>query len=344
MTRTPRTEPSLTEWAVLGLLCERPAHGWDVARAFASDGEIGQVWTVSRPLVYRAVNVLRDLGYVTERGTTPSATGPRRTLLAPTPRGRQALRRWLARPTEHMRDLRSELLVKLLLLGRAGKDATRLLQAQLDRLERGESALARHVSEAGGFDKTIIAWRLSTARAARAFVEALLDERIGDPINYEAIGHIQSAHDTLDGMPLQPAADASGPSRIMITEPHRGCLADLDGFSHIWVLAHLHESVGWAATVDPFLGDQPRGTFATRSPHRPNPVSLSLCGLIAVETDSILVEGVDLLDGTPILDLKPYVPLFDTPSGPTSDGWFHDRAELIFQRTSDGRFAQRSSR
>ena len=254
------------------------------------------------------------------------------------------MRRWLARPTEHMRDLRSELLVKLLLLGRAGKDATRLLQAQLDRLERGEQRTRPACFRSRRIRPDDHCWRLSTVRAARAFVEALLDERIGDPINYEAIGHIQSAHDTLDGMPLQPAADASGPARIMITEPHRGCLADLDGFSHIWVLAHLHESVGWAATVDPFLGDQPRGTFATRSPHRPNPVSLSLCGLIAVETDSILVEGVDLLDGTPILDLKPYVPLFDTPPGPTSDGWFHDRAELIFQRTSDGRFAQRSSR
>ena len=344
MTRTPRTEPSLTEWAVLGLLCERPAHGWDVARAFAADGEIGQVWTVSRPLVYRAVNVLRDLGYVTERGTTPSATGPRRTLLAPTPRGRQALRRWLARPTEHMRDLRSELLVKLLLLGRGrqGLDPTPSGPARSPRTRRERTRTACLRSRR--IRQDIIAWRLSTARAARAFVEALLDERIGDPINYEAIGHIQSAHDTLDGMPLQPAADASGPSRITITEPHRGCLADLDGFSHIWVLAHLHESVGWAATVDPFLGDQPRGTFATRSPHRPNPVSLSLCGLVAVETDSVLVEGVDLLDGTPILDLKPYVPLFDTPSGPTADGWFHDRAELIFQRTSDGRFAQRSSR
>ncbi len=145
MARPPRTEPSLTEWAVLGLLGEKPAHGWDIARAFAPDGDIGQVWTVSRPLVYRAITVLRELGYIVDRGSAPSATGPDRVLLAPTPRGRQALRRWLGRPTGHVRDLRSELMVKLLLLDRAGRDRAPLLQAQLAVLERGEHALVARV-------------------------------------------------------------------------------------------------------------------------------------------------------------------------------------------------------
>jgi tRNA (adenine37-N6)-methyltransferase len=343
MPRIARTEPTLTEWAVLGLLREKPAHGWDIARAFASGGEIGQIWTVSRPLVYRAITVLRELGYVAERGSTPSSTGPHRVLLTPTPRGRQALRRWLARPIHHVRDLRSELLVKLLLLSRAGSDQTALLHAQLAVLARGEHTLGARVAEARGFDRTVAVWRLSTARAARAFVEALLDRRGGGPVNYEAIGHVHSSHSSLEGMPLQPAADDSGPSRIILTEPHRGGLADLDGFSHVWVIAHLHESVGWADTVDPFLDDQPRGTFATRSPHRPNPISISLCMLAAVETDGVLVDGLDLLDGTPVLDIKPYVPLFDTPDGPVSAGWFNDRAQLIFQRTSDGRFRKRSA-
>ena len=70
MARVARTEPSLTEWAVLGLLRDGPAHGWDIARAFVPDGEIGRVWTVSRPLVYRAITVLRDLGYVVDRGSS----------------------------------------------------------------------------------------------------------------------------------------------------------------------------------------------------------------------------------------------------------------------------------
>jgi tRNA (adenine37-N6)-methyltransferase len=344
MARASRTEPSLTEWAVLGLLCERPAHGWDIARGFGPNGDVGQVWTVSRPLVYRAITVLRDLGYVEDRGSTPSATGPNRVLLAPTPRGRQALRRWVSRPTQHVRDLRSELMVKLLLLERAGKTRAPLLQAQLAVLERGENGLVRRVAQTSGFERTVAVWRLTTGRAARAFVEALLDQRSGDPVHYEAIGHVSSAHISLDGMPLQPASDTSGPSRIILTEPHGGCLADIDGFSHIWVIAHLHESIGWAATVDPFLDDQPRGTFATRSPHRPNPISLSLCRLISVEPDGLVVESLDLLDGTPVLDLKPYVPLFDAPRGSVSAGWFEDRAKLIFERTSDGRFEQRSSR
>ena len=103
-----------------------------------------------------------------------------------------------------------------------------------------------------------------------------------------------------NGMPLQPAADRSGPSRVALTVPHRGCLVDLDGFSHVWVIAHLHESVGWSATVDPFLDDRPRGTFATRSPHRPNAVSLSLCrARLCRRAAGIVVEGLDLLDGTP---------------------------------------------
>jgi len=344
MARRARTEPSLTEWAVLGLLREGSAHGWDVARAFAPGGAMGNVWSVSRPLVYRAIAVLRELGYVEDRGSAPSSSGPDRVLLAPTPRGRAALKRWLGRPVEHVRDLRSELLLKLLLLERAGLDRVPLLRAQLAELERGESGLVGRIAASEGFDRTVAMWRLTSARAARAFVEALLEERAEEPVQYHAVGLVRSAHAELDGMPLQPAADRTGPSRIDVTEPHRGCLVDLDGFSHVWVIAHLHESVGWGPVVDPFLDDRPRGTFASRSPHRPNPVSISLCALVAVDGEGIVVEGLDLLDGTPVLDLKPYVPLFDAPGGAVAAGWFQDRAELIFERTSDERFEQRSKR
>ncbi|MGZ8783397.1 MAG: PadR family transcriptional regulator, partial [Gaiellaceae bacterium] len=210
MVRPARTEPSLTEWAALGILCERPAHGWDVARLFGPEAEVGRVWAVSRALVYRALGVLRELEFVVPRGSEPSSRGPHRVLLAPTPRGRQALRRWLARPTGHVRDLRSELLVKLLLLHRAGRDSRPLLGAQLALLQSGEHALAALVRETDGFDRTVAVWRLTTARAARAFVEALLDERSGEPVNYEAIGYVSAAHTSLDGMPLQPGADRTG--------------------------------------------------------------------------------------------------------------------------------------
>jgi tRNA-Thr(GGU) m(6)t(6)A37 methyltransferase TsaA len=344
MARPGRTEPSLTEWAVLGLLSEHPAHGWEVARSLASDGEVGRIWAVSRPLVYRAISVLRELGHVEDRGSTPSSSGPERVVLGTTPPGRTAFRRWLGRPVEHVRDLRSELLLKLLFLERAGGDRAPLLRAQLPELERGENGLVQRVAASEGFDRTVAVWRLTSARAARAFVEALLDERAEEPVQYHAIGIVRSAHAELDGMPLQPAADRTGPSRVDVTEPHRGCLVDLDGFSHVWVIAHLHESVGWGPVVDPFLDDRPRGTFASRSPHRPNPISISLCALVSVDAEGIVVEGLDLLDGTPVLDLKPYVPLFDAPAGAVAAGWFEDRAELIFERTSDERFEQRSRR
>jgi tRNA-Thr(GGU) m(6)t(6)A37 methyltransferase TsaA len=144
-------------------------------------------------------------------------------------------------------------------------------------------------------------------------------------------------------MPLQPIADDAGPSLIEVTEPHRGSLRDLDGFSHVWVLAHLHESSGWDETVPAFLDDEPRGTFASRSPHRPNPIGLSLAGIVEVREDAVVVAGLDLLDGTPVLDLKPYVPLFDTPAGDVRSGWFEERAARVFERTSDARFRPRSS-
>ncbi len=109
------------------------------------------------------------------------------------------------------------------------------------------------------------------------------------------------------------------------------------------MISHLHESAGWGPTVDPFLDDVPRGTLATRSPHRPNPVGLSLCAIVTVDDDGITVEGSDLLDGTPVLDLKPYVPLFDQPATPVRAGWFEQRATRIFERASDARFTPRSS-
>ena len=110
------------------------------------------------------------------------------------------------------------------------------------------------------------------------------------------------------------------------------------------MIAHLHESVGWAPLVDPFLDDRPaRGLRdALAAPAQPH-LDLAL-PLVEVEATGIVVAGLDLLDGTPVLDLKPYVPLFDAPAGDVASGWFEERAELIFERTSDERFEQRSRR
>jgi tRNA-Thr(GGU) m(6)t(6)A37 methyltransferase TsaA len=342
MSRPTRTEPSLPEWAALGVLCERPRHGWAVARDLAPDGEIGRVYSCTRPLVYRALAQLRDASLVEVRGHAASEEGPARTTLGPTRRGRAAFRRWCSAPIEHVRDLRSELMLKLLFAERAETDPASLLHAQASLLARAELALERQTRGASEFERTLVLWRLSVVRAALSFVEALLDRRPVEPVVYRPIGLVVSAHTDLDGMPLQPIADTSGESRLEVFEAHRGCLDDLEGFSHLWVLSHLHETTGWDPAVPTFLDDTTHGTFATRSPRRPNPVGLSLARIVAVEELAVVVDGIDLLAGTPVLDLKPYVPLFDVPREDVRSGWFDGRAERVFRRRSDDRFAPRS--
>jgi tRNA-Thr(GGU) m(6)t(6)A37 methyltransferase TsaA len=344
MSRPPRTEPSLPEWAALGLLCEEASHGWALAQGLSPSGEIGQVYSCKRPVVYRALAQLREAGLAEVRGTQTGGTGPARTTLGATRRGRSAFRRWRGSTVGHVRDLRSELMLKLLFHDRAGLDPTQLLREQALVLARTERALESQLAATVGFERTLVLWRLSVGRAALSFVEALLDSRSVEPVVYRPIGYVASPHTALDGMPLQAMADGSGESTIEISEAHRGCLVDLDGFSHVWVVAHLHESLGWDATVPAFLDEERRGTFATRSPRRPNPIGLSLARLVAVRDNAVVVDGLDLLDGTPVLDLKPFVPLFDTPSSSVRSGWFEGRAERVFQRRSDDRFTMRSRR
>jgi len=344
VSRPPRNEPSLSEWAALGLLCERPRHGWAIAEELAPEGEVGRVHTCTRPLTYRALAQLREAGLVEVKGRAASDAGPARKTLAPTRRGRVAFGRWRGAAVEHVRDLRSALMLKLLFHERAGLDPGPLLREQEALLARTERALERRAAAASDFERTLALWRLSVARGAATFVESLLDERTVEPVIYRPIGRVASPHSDLDGMPLQPIADERGESTIEIYEPHRGCLDDLDGFTHVWVVAHLHESVGWDATVPTFLDDRTHGTFSTRSPHRPNPVGLSLARIVRVDGSAIVVDGLDLLNGTPVLDLKPYVPLFDIPRGDVRFGWFEDgRAERVFRRRSDDRFVPRST-
>jgi len=344
MSRPTRDSPSLAEWAALGLLCEAPQHGWAIARELAPDGEIGRVHSCTRPLVYRALGQLREVGLVEARGTATSEEGPARTTLAATRRGRSAFGKWCESAVGHVRDLRSELMLKLLFHERAGSDPGTLLREQATVLNRGELALERQLRSASAFERTLVLWRLSVVRAALSFVEALLDQRTVEPVVYRPIGLVASPHADLDGMPLQPIADTNGNSRIDVFEPHRGCLDDLDGFSHVWVLAHLHETTGWDPAVPTFLDDTTHGTFATRSPRRPNAIGLSLTEIVEVEDLAVVVTGVDLLAGTPVLDLKPYVPLFDAPADDVRAGWFEGRAERVFERRSDDRFFPRSRR
>jgi tRNA (adenine37-N6)-methyltransferase len=160
------------------------------------------------------------------------------------------------------------------------------------------------------------------------------------PITYLPIGVVRSPWAALDGMPLQTVAAPEVEATVALHERVHGALRDLDGFSHLWLLVHLHRVEGWAPEVVPFLDDdRPRGVLATRSPRHPNPIGLSLVELIAVEPGVLRVRGVDLLDGTPVLDVKPYVPLFDTRDpGTVRTGWFGAAAERVRTLRSDARY------
>jgi PadR family transcriptional regulator AphA len=160
------------EWAVLGAVAEAPTHGFALARLLGPQGALGQVWTLRRPVVYQALKKLTDEGLVTPRATEASSLGPNRTIVAVTPAGQQAVDLWLTTPVRHVRDMRSELLLKLALLDRSGAAITPLLDAQRDALRpRLEALQARH-REAVGFERVLAAWRLASVGAALEFLAA----------------------------------------------------------------------------------------------------------------------------------------------------------------------------
>jgi DNA-binding PadR family transcriptional regulator len=172
--RAAEIDLSPAEWASLAVLAEQPAHGFAVARALAPEGEVGRVWSCSRPLVYRALERLGDLSLVEERGSEPSDAGPRRTVLGATRAGRRELERWLAEPAAHVRELRSSLMLKLLFLSRRSADASALLERQRSVLVDLVAGLEEAAGGAEGFDRVLYLWRLESARAALRFVDDLL--------------------------------------------------------------------------------------------------------------------------------------------------------------------------
>ena len=172
MARSRKQDLSPSEWAVLALLAERPSHGFALAKTLAPDGEIGRIWTLPRPLVYRALEVLERLELVRPQRTEPGR-GPRRTVLSITPRGHRLVAAWLEEPVEHVRDARSLLMLKLAFLDRAGRDPAPLLQAQRAGLVVAEAGLAARAAEAEGFERTLALWRLESTRALIRFIDAI---------------------------------------------------------------------------------------------------------------------------------------------------------------------------
>jgi PadR family transcriptional regulator AphA len=162
---------SLAEHLVLGLIAERPVHGFALARLLAREGPVGRVYEIPRPVVYRSISRLMEAGLVEPQGVEHGSGGPQRTVVGVTPRGRRELRTWLRQPVGHVRDLRTELLAKLALLERLGSDPGPLLAAQRQVLTPIVDALTAQQEEARHFDRTIVAWRYQVARAALRFLD-----------------------------------------------------------------------------------------------------------------------------------------------------------------------------
>jgi PadR family transcriptional regulator AphA len=164
---------SLSDWAVLGVVIEAPTHGWPVVRALRGDGDLGKVWTVARPVVYRSLATLAAAGLIEEYDELPGERGPQRTMVRATRKGRAALRRWLGTPVDHVRDVRTEFLVKVALLTRAGEPIAALVAAQLDALQPVLDAVAN--KPAGeDFDLVLAKWRREQALAVERFLRTLL--------------------------------------------------------------------------------------------------------------------------------------------------------------------------
>jgi len=124
------------------------------------------------------------------------------------------------------------------------------------------------------------------------------------------IGVIHTPYTALEKIPIQPCY-SSGLGEIELFKEYEEGLKDLEGFSHIVILYLFHKSEGYSLTVKPFLDSDKRGLFATRHPNRPNPIGMSVVRLVEIKGRVLQVQDVDVLDGTPLIDIKPYVPSFD---------------------------------
>ncbi len=157
-------------------------------------------------------------------------------------------------------------------------------------------------------------------------------------ISYNPIGYFRTPFTEVKGMPIQPLGANDVEGRIELLPEYRTGLKDLEGFSHVIVLSHLHEIQGYDLMVKPFLDTKQHGIFATRSPKRPNPVGLSVMRLQQVTAEGVLLRGVDVLDRTPVIDIKPYVADFDICDADRF-GWFEGKSSNALHHRSDERFA-----
>jgi len=156
-------------------------------------------------------------------------------------------------------------------------------------------------------------------------------------IKYKPIGIIHSPFKEVKGMPIQPTAAKGIKGSVEIFLEYAEGLKDIEGFSHIILIFHFHLSGKASLKVKPFMDNQPRGLFATRAPSRPNPIGLSIVRLVNVEERTLHIKDVDIVDGTPLLDIKPYVAGFDSRED-IKIGWLEENIHKLPSSKDDGRF------
>lgn len=156
-------------------------------------------------------------------------------------------------------------------------------------------------------------------------------------ISYTPIGIIRSPFNAVEGMPIQSKGAEGIRGTVELNPELVAGLQDLDGFSHIILLYSFHLSNGYSLVVKPFLDDRHRGVFSTRAPKRPNSIGISIVKLVGISGNILHIEDVDIVDGTPLLDIKPFVPEFDMRRA-DKIGWFADKSRDVKDTRADERF------
>ena len=158
-------------------------------------------------------------------------------------------------------------------------------------------------------------------------------------IKYRPIGIVYSPFKEPKGTPIQPTAAKGINGKVEVFPEYADGLLDIDGFSYIILLYHCHLATRFYLEVKPFLDDMLHGVFATRAPRRPNSIGFSIVRLIKIKENVIHIQDVDIIDGTPLLDIKPYIPEFDFRDA-EKIGWLEKRVHRHTKSKDDGRFVK----
>ena len=162
-----------------------------------------------------------------------------------------------------------------------------------------------------------------------------------DDVRYKPIGILHSPFKKPQNVPIQSAASKGIKGSAEVTHEYVEGLKDLEGFSHIILVYHCHLSRDYSLTVKPYLDDKNlHGVFSTRAPSRPNPIGISIVRLTKIEDNIVYIQDLDIIDGTPLLDIKPYVPEFDQRNA-TRIGWLKDNIKKLYEVRDNSRFSRK---